>query len=160
MAFGVSPYSYQNYMNTSMQGNGQMNVPQGSQFNAGAMQNYGQFQQPPQFIKGRPVSGVEEARAAMIDLDGSIFVFPDITNRKIYTKQILLDGSAEVKTYVFADENEPEEKVEKQEKQTNNKKYVLKSEYDKSLKNLNLQIKKLTEKLEGIKDENESDADV
>ena len=29
----------------------------------------------------------------MIDLDGSIFVFPDYANGKIYTKQIGMDGS-------------------------------------------------------------------
>ena len=34
----------------------------------------------------RPVSSVEEVRAYPIDFDGSIFYFPDIANKKIYTK--------------------------------------------------------------------------
>jgi hypothetical protein len=37
-------------------------------------------------IKGRPVSSLEEARASMIDFDGSIFYFPDVANKRIYTK--------------------------------------------------------------------------
>lgn len=50
-------------------------------------------------IKGRAVTSIEEAKAAMIDLDGSIFVFPDVANKKIYTKQINLDGTASLNTY-------------------------------------------------------------
>lgn len=38
------------------------------------------------FIKGRPVVSIDEARASQIDLDGSLYVFPDIGNKKIYTK--------------------------------------------------------------------------
>ena len=45
-------------------------------------------------LKGRPVSSIEEVRASVVDFDGSVFYFPDIANRKIYTKQIGLDGSA------------------------------------------------------------------
>ena len=40
-------------------------------------------------LKGRPVSNEEEANAAMIDFDGSLFVFPDKAHGKIYTKQQL-----------------------------------------------------------------------
>ena len=46
------------------------------------------------YIKGRPVVSVDEARASQIDLDGSLYVFPDIGNKKIYTKQINMDGTA------------------------------------------------------------------
>ena len=55
----------------------------------------------PQFmgIKGRPVSSLEEARATSIDFDGSIFYFPDLANRRIYTKQINLDGTATLNVY-------------------------------------------------------------
>ena len=38
------------------------------------------------FIKGRPVVSIDEARASQIDLDGSLYVFPDLGNKKIYTK--------------------------------------------------------------------------
>lgn len=52
-----------------------------------------------QGLKGRPVASVEEARAASIDFDGSIFYFPDIANNCIYTKQINMDGSASINVY-------------------------------------------------------------
>ena len=47
----------------------------------------------------RPVSSIEEVRASSIDFDGSIFYFPDLANKKIYTKQINLDGTASVLMY-------------------------------------------------------------
>lgn len=72
-------------------------------------QNYGYYPQQNQYrqpaaanvfgLKGRPVSSVEEARAASIDFDGSIFYFPDIANNRIYTKQINLDGTASLNMY-------------------------------------------------------------
>ena len=46
------------------------------------------------YIKGRPVVSIDEARASQIDLDGSLYVFPDLGNKKIYTKQISMDGTA------------------------------------------------------------------
>ena len=61
-------------------------------------------QQPqPAFIglKGRPVSSLEEARAAAIDFDGSVFFFPDLANKRIYTKQINLDGTASMNMYEY-----------------------------------------------------------
>lgn len=50
-------------------------------------------------LKGRPVSSLEEVRATSIDFDGSIFYFPDLTNSRIYTKQINMDGTASLKMY-------------------------------------------------------------
>lgn len=50
-------------------------------------------------IKGRPVSNEQEANAAMIDFDGSLFVFPDNAHGKIYTKQLGLDGNIIFSTY-------------------------------------------------------------
>ena len=50
-------------------------------------------------IKGRPVASVEEARVSIIDFDGSIFYFPDLANKRIYTKQILMDGTALLNVY-------------------------------------------------------------
>ena len=49
----------------------------------------------------RPVSSLEEARASVIDFDGSVFYFPDAANKKIYTKQINLDGTALLNRYVL-----------------------------------------------------------
>lgn len=56
---------------------------------------------PQNYLKCRPVSSIEEVRAAQIDLDGSLFVFPDIANQKIYTKQINPDGTAALNTYTL-----------------------------------------------------------
>ena len=50
-------------------------------------------------LKGRPVSSIEEVRAAQIDFDGSLFIFPDIANKCIYTKQISATGSAILNKY-------------------------------------------------------------
>ena len=50
-------------------------------------------------LKGRLVSSLEEARATSIDFDGSIFYFPDLANKRIYTKQINLDGTATLNMY-------------------------------------------------------------
>lgn len=61
--------------------------------------------QPQMGIKGRPVTSIEEARAASIDFDGSIFYFPDTANKRIYTKQINLDGTPSFNVYEW--KNEP-----------------------------------------------------
>lgn len=50
-------------------------------------------------LKGRPVTSLEEVKAATIDFDGSIFFFPDLANKKIYTKQINIDGSMTLNVY-------------------------------------------------------------
>ena len=50
-------------------------------------------------LKGRLVSSFEEARASSIDFDGSVFYFPDLANRRIYTKQINIDGTASLCVY-------------------------------------------------------------
>ena len=50
-------------------------------------------------LKGRLVSSFEEARASSIDFDGSVFYFPDLANRRIYTKQINIDGTASLYVY-------------------------------------------------------------
>ena len=49
----------------------------------------------------RPVSSLEEVRASVIDFDGSVFYFPDTANKKIYTKQINLDGTSLLNMYVL-----------------------------------------------------------
>lgn len=59
--------------------------------------------QPQIGIKGRPVSSIEEVRATSIDFDGSIFFFPDLANKRIYTKQIGIDGTPILNTYEFKD---------------------------------------------------------
>lgn len=51
------------------------------------------------YLKGRPVTSLEEVRAAQIDLDGSLFIFPDINNKKIQTKQVNIDGTVSLNAY-------------------------------------------------------------
>lgn len=58
-----------------------------------------QYAPIPQGLKGRPVSSFEEARAMTIDFDGSTFFFPDLANKRIYTKQINIDGTASLFVY-------------------------------------------------------------
>ena len=61
------------------------------------------FMMPQQnYIKGRPVVSIDEARASQIDLDGSLYVFPDLGNKKIYTKQINMDGTASFNIFELA----------------------------------------------------------
>lgn len=67
--------------------------------------------QTPVGLRGRPVASFEEVRATAIDFDGSIFYFPDQANKRIYTKQINMDGTATLQVYELKDvpaEPEPE----------------------------------------------------
>lgn len=67
-----------------------------------AMQQQAQrYQQPQQqsVIAGRIVTGVEEARAAQIPLDGTLVYFPAPNERKIYVKSVNLEGQAVFEVY-------------------------------------------------------------
>ena len=95
-------------------------------------QGYGNYQpqrapiQQQQFIglKGRPVSSLEEARAATIDFDGSVSFFPDLANKRIYTKQINLDGTASLNMYEYKEV--PIEAF-------NSSNFITRQEFDKTL---------------------------
>ena len=54
---------------------------------------------PAAVLKGRPVSSIDEAKVAQIDLDGSVTFFPDLGNKKIYTKRINVDGTSSLQSY-------------------------------------------------------------
>lgn len=101
-----------------------------------------QPQQAPQYINGRPVSSFDEAKAIAIDWDGSIFVFTDVANKKIYTKQIMLDGTAELKTYVLA-EPEPAPAPTTTQPQTNGDAYVLRSDFESQIERMQSEIEEL-----------------
>lgn len=58
-----------------------------------------QLRTPQLSLKGRPVSSIEEARTSSIDFDGSVFYFPDLANKRIYTKQINMDGTSTLLMY-------------------------------------------------------------
>lgn len=69
-------------------------------------------------LKGRPVSSLQEAQAASIDFDGSIFFFPDLANNRIYTKNIQNDGTAKMNMYELKEmpaEPSPVEYVSREE---------------------------------------------
>lgn len=50
-------------------------------------------------IKGRPVTNIEEARAAQIDFDGSTSYFPCPAERKIFAKGLDLNGNPVFEVY-------------------------------------------------------------
>ena len=51
-------------------------------------------------VKGRVVTGIEEARAAQVDLDGTPSYFPSLGEGKIYVKYIGMDGSPVFQAFV------------------------------------------------------------
>lgn len=79
-----------------------------------------------QFLKCRPVSSKEEAMASQIDLDGSLWVFPNVGSGKIYTKQINADGTAAFYTYTLT-----EEPIE-----NNSSQFVTREEFNKVIQSL------------------------
>ena len=91
-------------------------------------------QGPPQVVlKGRLVSSLEEARATSIDFDGSVFYFPDLANKRIYTKQINIDGTASLYVYELREtpiENETSSFVPSVEK------FVTREEFERVLAQL------------------------
>ena len=89
-------------------------------------------EQPQIGIKGRPVSSIEEVKATSIDFDGSVFFFPDLANRKIYTKQINLDGTSTLNVYEL--KNTPIEPV------INPSQYITREEFETALAQLKEKI--------------------
>ena len=77
----------------------------------------------------RPVGSIEEVKASPIDFDGSVFYFHDIANKRIYTKQITLDGMVQIDAYTIAPVQE-EASV-----------YVTKVEFQQAIQNLLNQMK-------------------
>ena len=78
-------------------------------------------------LKGRPVSSLEKARAAAIDFDGSVFFFPDLANKRIYTKQTNLDGTASMNMYEYKEV--PTEAF-------NSSNFVTRQEFDETLNDI------------------------
>lgn len=106
-----------------------------------------QAQPIPSAMKCRAVTSQEEARAAMIDLDGSVSVFTDFGNNKIYTKQIKLDGTAELKTYELVKESAPQAEVP----MPNMREYVRQVELDDMCDHLTNKIYDLEQSINELK---------
>ena len=91
-------------------------------------------QAPPQIgLRGRPVSSLEEVRATSIDFDGSVFYFPDLANKRIYTKQINIDGTATTQMYEL---REMPMQNESQVVQIPLEQFVTKDEFERALAQL------------------------
>lgn len=82
-----------------------------------------------QFLKCRPVSSKDEARAFQIDLDGSLWVFTDLGNNKIYTKQVNNDGTATFRTYSLEKDENPYQTE-----------YVTREQFNKAIQTLAMAI--------------------
>lgn len=92
MAYGNQYYSGQYMYPQQYRYEPQVQMPQAQQFN----------------LKGRPVGSIDEARASMIDFDGTTFYFPDLAKRCIYTKRINLDGTSSLETYQLVETPQPQ----------------------------------------------------
>jgi len=99
-----------------------------------------QVQQQPSYVRGRQVTNEEEARGAVLE-DLSLYVFPSVQNKRIYTKNIDSNGNPAFNTYIL-DESEPVVEVPKE--------YAEKgevSELYERINNLQNEIKNLKEEL-------------
>lgn len=76
----------------------------------------------------RPVTSLEEVKACPIEFDGSIFYFTDVANKRIYTKQIGMDGSAIINLY--------EQKEIQPVAVSANNNYVTKEEFEQTIRQL------------------------
>ena len=148
--YGMTPYQQQLAQGRMNQTEQQYGTYQPNNYQMQNVQQMGTMQ----VLKGRPVSSYDEAKASMIDLDGSLFVFPDVANKRIYTKQIMLDGSAELKVYVLKDGTGSDVKHESVEEKEG---YVLKRDFDKAVGDLKKQIKELREGVKSVTAVNEDD---
>lgn len=142
---GYGPYPTYNPMTATQQRLAQMEA-QYPQFAPGGVNTYSPVSGPlaapqgPQtgFIRGRVVTSIDEVKGAIIDLDGGVHVFTDFGNHKIYTKQINLDGTATINTYIL-------------ENPGRNPSPVYQEDLDRVVKSLTEEINDLRNKIGGIK---------
>lgn len=135
-------YEQQQQMQMPYQG-GQPNVPMQYQNNAQNAPNQQSF------LKGRAVTSFDEAKASMIDLDGSLFVFTDVGNGKIYTKQIMLDGTAQLHTYSLND-TKPVEQSTESTQSVDMSNYVSKEELNNVVTGLLSQIEQFKQGMSSV----------
>ena len=100
------------------------------------------------FLKGRPVSCYEEAKSYPIDWDGSLYVFPDLSNNRIYTKQSMNDGSCPTRCYI------------EQQMPQNTSSQVNEPVSNKLLTELQEKVAMLEQQLKGLLNEQKSNATV
>ena len=86
----------------------------------------------------RPVSSIEEVRACPIDFDGSVFYFADVANKRIYTKQVNLDGTVSI--YLYEQRDLPSVNTDQF---ANNVSYVTKEEFDEVVEKIRMAYEQL-----------------
>lgn len=155
------PMYYNNPMMQTAQQRLQMMEAQYPQFSGTPSTGYGQggsYTAPGgtggTVLKGRPVSNIEEANAAMIDFDGSLFVFPDKAHGKIYTKQLGLDGNIVFNVYTLdlgpqsapTPVNMQQPQAQPQPQQINLEGYARTEDVEKALSQLQEKINRLEQR--------------
>lgn len=145
----MTPYPYNNPAMQSAQQRLQMMEAQYPQMGNSFPQQPPQQPQPPAapILKGRPVSNEEEANAAMIDFDGSLFVFPDKAHGKIYTKQLGLDGNIIFQRYSV--DNPVAKPVEAPPQTIDLSGYVREEDFNAAVQGLTEKLSKIEQKLKG-----------
>lgn len=145
----MAPYPYNNPAMQSAQQRLQMMEAQYPQMGNSFPQQPPQQPQTPAapILKGRPVSNEEEANAAMIDFDGSLFVFPDKAHGKIYTKQLGLDGNIIFQRYSV--DNPVAKPVEASPQTVDLSGYVREEDFNAAVQGLTEKLSKIEQKLKG-----------
>ncbi len=107
--------------------------------------NYLRTAQSQNGLKGRLVSSLEEARATPIDFDGSIFYFPDLANKRIYTKQINMDGTATLNMYELRETPAMNENPQVPQSINN---FITRDEFEQVIGRIQQQLPKETNKVQ------------
>ena len=145
-----TPYYYNNYPNNNnnyANNNLIANTPYNNYMgiNNNGSNNF-QNQQSTAYFKCRPVSSEEEARACQIDLDGSLWIFTNLGNNKIYTKRVDENGLSDFNTYVLAPKKQSEQLNIEQATPANQApaaQYVTKNEFNTTVMTLANAIKSI-----------------
>ena len=85
-----------------------------------------------------------------VDFDGSVFYFPDYANRRIYTKQINMDGTASINMY--------ELKELPNNSQGNNVDFITRNEFNNALSQIKEAFSQLTQAQANINPQQQQNA--
>lgn len=64
--------------------------------------------QPPtqqNYLSGQMVDSLEVVKAKDVDLTGAPNYYPSVDGKHIYVKQLMMDGTSSVKTFILSDSN-------------------------------------------------------
>ena len=114
--YEYGPYNNNPYPGATPQMQQRLNALQQQQVYRQQNQPTNMYQSFQPTIKGRAVTSIDEARAAMVDLDGTSNFFPSPAEGKIYEKLIGMDGLPIFRVYVL----QPEAPVQRQAYADNN----------------------------------------